>query len=787
MIRFRYRHIRETLLVGAALSAFTLPASADTSAGEASGANEVVVVTGTREPGQHARQSATPIDVVGSEALTTTGAGNILDALKDTLPAVNAPAVGYDIGALARTFQLRGLSPSHTLVLIDGKRRHLSASIYADSDPAQGSNAVDLDLIPINAISHIEVLRDGASAQYGSDAIAGVVNVILKKDADAGSVSLQGGTYYKGDGATVQMNADDGFAIGDHGQLHVSAGYRFHDFSNRSGDSGGAQPAKVQGDPRSYLLTGSYDYTQELGADIALYSFGTYAARQARAYENPRQSGLLSGDVDALYPNGFSPLETVNEHDLSVTTGVRGSGVWNWDLSTSYGQDHASFHNIHTVNADLLADTGNAQSNFYVGAFHSSEWTSNLDIQHNFDIGLAGPLALAFGFEDRYETFEIKAGEPNSYYQGGPQAFPGFRPTDAVTANRNSVAEYVDLTAHPTEAWEVSFAGRAEQYEQVGNRLNGKVATRYDFSPDFALRASVSTGFHAPTLPQQYYSATLVTTGAASIQLPLGSAGAGVLGAPNLKPETSRSYSVGLVAEPLSGIYLTADAYHIDVNNRIIESAYLYGNLALAAIAANGASIPTGVSADNAAAVFFTNGVDTRTQGVDVTVSTTTSLDTYGDIRWDASFGYVETEIHRIHAAPQALSDAGLKLVDSVQRTNLTTATPKFKASLAASWKLDVWDVTLRNTFYGNTTQAQGWSEPYYMLHSGNRVITDLDVGYQMTTRIRLNAGANNLFNIYPDRIAASVYQNLNYDRYSHVAPFGINGGSYYLRLSVGL
>lgn len=786
MTKLRLNRLRTALLVGASLGAFTIPALAEAAAGE-DAANEVVVVTGTREEGRHARESATPIDVVSVGTLAATGTGNVLDALKNTLPAVNAPAVGYDVGALARTFQLRGLSPSHTLVLVDGKRRHLSASIYADSDPAQGSNAVDLDLIPLNAISHIEVLRDGASAQYGSDAIAGVVNIILKDDVDAGSVSVQGGTYYKGDGATFQADADNGFAIGTDGQLHVSVGYRSHGFSNRSGDSGGVQPAKVQGDPHSVLITTSYDYTQPLGADITLYSFATYAARQARAYENPREPGTISDDVDALYPDGFSPQETVNEHDFSITVGLRGEGDWNWDLSSTYGRDNSSLHNIHTVNPDLLADTGNAQSAFSVGGFNSSEWTTNLDIHRGFNIGLAAPLSLSFGVEDRYQTYEIKAGEANSYYEGGPQAFPGFRPTDAVTANRNSAAEYIDVTIHPTESWEVSAAGRAEQYEQVGNRINGKLATRYDISPELAFRASASTGFHAPTLAQQYYSATLVTTGAASIQLPLGTPGAKILGAPNLKPETSVSYSAGVVAEPLSGVYLTADAYRIDVDNRIIESAYLYGDLALAAITANGASIPVGVSSDNAAAVFFTNGVDTRTQGVDVTANTITPLEQWGEIRWDATFSYVETTISHIHAASAALTEAGLTLVDSVQRTNLTTATPKFKASLAANWHLGQWDVTLRNTWYANTTQAQGWSEPYYMLRTGSRVITDLDVGYQLTDHIRLDAGANNLFNIYPDKIAASVYQNLNYDKYSHISPFGINGGSYYMRVSIGL
>jgi len=748
-----------------------------------------IIVTGTREQGRKARESATPIDVVGGADLAATGQPSLLDALKDILPSVNAPAVGYDVGALARTFQLRGLSPDQTLVLVNGKRRHLSASIYADSDPAQGSTAVDLDLIPENAIDHIEVLRDGAAAQYGSDAIAGVVNVILKTGATGGDASILGGSTYKGDGANVAANIDHGFAIGHDGALHLSAGYRFHGFTNRSGDSGGSEPAHVQGDPHQFLQTLGYDYTQGLGDALTLYSFGSWAARQARAYEDPREPGTISSNVDTVYPNGFSPLETISEHDASVTGGIRGSGPWAWDLSSTWGRDTASLFNINTVNPALLSDTGNAQSAFYVGGFASSEWTSNLDIRRSLDVGQAGPLTLAFGVENRYETYEIRAGEPNSIYGGGPQAFPGFRPTDAVSAHRNSVGGYLDVTAHPVTGWEISGAGRAEHYQGVGSRIDGKVATRYDFSPRFALRASISSGFHAPTLAQQYYSATTVTVNAASIQLPVASPGAAVLGAPSLRPETARNFSVGLVAEPIEGLHLTIDAYRIDIDNRIIETDYLYGALAQAAIAANGSIIPTGLDPDNVGAQFYTNGVDTRTQGIDATATWRTSLGAGGLIRWTASLGYVDTTIRQYHQAPAALVANGLTLEDAVEITNLTTATPRIKAALAANWTLGAWTVGLRNTVYGNSTQAIGYAAPYYLATTGARLITDLDIGYRLGERFRLGVGASNLFNTYPRRIPVDIYQNVsgNFDQYSHLSPFGINGGTYYVRLGVTL
>ncbi|HZV09621.1 MAG TPA: TonB-dependent receptor, partial [Novosphingobium sp.] len=302
-----------------------------------------------------------------------------------------------------------------------------------------------------------------------------------------------------------------------------------------------------------------------------------------------------------------------------------------------------------------------------------------------------------------------------------------------------------------------------------------------------ALRGSASTGFHAPSLAQEYYSATTVTTGYASIQLPVNSAGARLLGAPALKPETSRNYSIGLVVEPVKGLHLSVDVYRIDIDNRIIETEYLYGALAQAAVAANGSAIPAGLDPDNVAAQFFTNGVDTRTQGVDVTATWRTDLGDWGTIGWNAGFGYVDTAIRRFHAAPAALQAAGLSLEDAVEISNITTATPHTKLSLAANWQRGPWAVTLRNTYYSNSTQYQGYASPYYIYTTGNRVITDLDVGYQLSARVRVGAGANNLFNIYPRRFGPEVYQNVNYDQYSHLSPFGINGGSYYLRLTVSL
>jgi len=745
-----------------------------------------VIVTGTRDTGRKARASVTPVDVIQSEELLATGQTNLLDALKNISPALNAPAVGYDVGALARTFQLRGLSPAHTLVLINGKRRHLSASLYADSDPAQGSNAVDLDLIPLSAIDHVEILKDGAAAQYGSDAIAGVINVILKKSHEGANVSALVGEYQDGGGATQQIDADGGLKLGEDGSLHLSAGYRHHGISNRSGDSGGPETAKVQGDPKSNLTTLAYNLEKVLNADTTAYSFGTYARRTAEAYENPRQPTWISPAVDVLFPNGFTPKETDDENDFSLTAGIKGSASnqWNWDLSASYGQDQSDLRNINTVNPDLLPT--NPQSSFNVGSFTSSETTTNLDLRRPFVLpGLASPLNLAWGLEDRLETFKIGAGEPNSYFGGGPQAFPGFRPSDAADASRNSYATYVDISAHVVPALEIGLASRAEHYDNVGDKLTGKLSGRYDISPGFALRSTVNNGFHAPTLAQQYYSATTVTTGFAQIQLPLGSAGAKVLGAPDLKPETSKNFSFGIVAEPIKGWHSSVDIYQININDRIIQSASLSGALAAQAITANGSVIPGGVPPSGISAAFFTNGVDTKTNGVDVSLDFPTDLNQLGYIKWVVNGGYNKTTISRIHDAPAALQAAGLSLVDVVQTSNLTTATPHTKASVAGTYFRDAWEITLRETYYSNSKQVQGYAPgPYYTIDTGTAYITDLDIGYNLTDKIKVNIGGNNLFNVYPNKISPAIYQNLNYDQYSHVSPFGINGGYYYAKIN---
>ncbi|MBN3788377.1 TonB-dependent receptor [Burkholderia sp. Ac-20353] len=752
---------------------------------------DTVVVTGSRANHQRQRDSSTPIQVVTAQQLVATGQGNLLDALKAVVPSLTTPAVGYDAGALSRTFQLRGLGPSSTLVLVNGKRRHLSATLYADEDPSQGANAVDFDLIPIAAIDHIEVLLGDAAAQYGSDAIAGVVNIILKKDSEGTTVTASGGGYLNGGGATGQVDLVHGMPLGDDGSLTLSATLRHHGYSNRSSDSGGPEPARVQGDPQTNLATFGYNLEKPLNAGVTLYSFGTVSDRAVRAYENYRSPSYLAANLpglDAIYPNGFSPIERSHETDYSFTAGVKGTTAsnWNWDLSTTYGRDDITLSNLNTANYSLLTDTGSTPTQFKVGGYASSELTTNFDLKRSFSFAhWSAPVNVALGLEHRYETFSMDAGDAASYYQTGAIAFPGYRPSDASNAHRHSIAAYADVSTRILPQWQVDGAIRGEDYQRLGASLDGTVSTRYDFSRALGLRGSAGTGTHAPTLVQENYSATNVTTGGATIQIPLNSAGARVLGAPALKNETSRQFSFGVVAEPVAGLHLSVDAYQVDVDNRIVDSGQISGALAASAIAANGTVVPPDAVA-NTYAQFFTNGANTRTRGIDLALAYRSDFGRYGKVDWNLNGNYNRTTI-RSSNTPASLQAAGVAVLDAIQTSNLTTATPRIVISGSGAYSYGPWRFTLRETYYGKSSQTQ-WASDYsgfYEDHVNPAFITDVDIAYRITRHATIAIGANNVFNKYPNQTNPNARPN--YDLYPHLSPYGINGGYYYARLTVSI
>ena len=422
------------LLLGTAFAAITASTSAAVAADAASDETETVIVTGTRTTGMKAADSAAPIQVIGSEVFSTTGQQDIMQALSQNVPSFNAQGYGADTAALTLSAALRGLNPDDTLVLINGKRRHTTANLAVDGgSPYQGAAATDLSFIPEAAIDHIEVLQDGAAAQYGSDAIAGVVNIITKSADSGGALTATGGQYYEGDGDTGAGSINKGFALGNNGFLNITVEEKYHGFSRQGGADvrfyapngtllpglsaidttnipkapGAPDVNDIYGDPQYNLYDGFYNAGYKIG-DVELYSFGSYGHRNIRAFENYRKpdkvSGLTSTNVTVYpAPYGFDPKEGIQEDDYSITAGVKGTFLgWGWDVSTTYGEDHDNVYTLNSLNAQLFpvlqalsATPIAAQRDFFDGFYDSTSWTSNLDISKDLDIGLASPITVA--------------------------------------------------------------------------------------------------------------------------------------------------------------------------------------------------------------------------------------------------------------------------------------------------------------------------------------------------------------------------------------------------------
>ena len=820
------------IATGSMAHAQTQGAPADAGTAPASTGSDIIV-TGTRQTGIRAADSAAPIQLVDSTALTKVGQPDLVQALQQTVPSFNAETYGQDSAAAVLTAALRGLNPNDTLVLIDGKRRHGTSNLHVDPGPFQGAASADLGLIPIGAIDHVEVLTDGAAAQYGTDAIAGVVNIILKSSPSAGSIELTGGQYYEGDGKTGSASINKGFALGDRGFLNVTAEDRYHDhslqggadsrFSNPDGSlrsnltpidaaniptvAGYPNVNRIYGDNRYNLVNLLYNAGYTLSDAAELYSSGTFSARTSEGFENYRKPSKIARTVNGVttypFPLGFSPLEKLKERDYGFTGGIKGVVAgWNYDLSSTYGRDRNDISTVNSANASLYADTGATPTNFYDGAFITTQWTNNLDISRSFDVGLATPVSFAFGGEERRDSYQIIQGDAASTYKEGGQSFPGFQSTDAGKHSRTNVAGYVDVAVNPVQAWHIDVAGRYEHYSDAGNATVGKFTTRYDFSPAIAIRGTISTGFRAPTLAEEYYSATNVAPSFAVVNLPPNSAAANSLGFSNLRGEKSTNYSAGFVVHPAPRMQITLDAYQISIRDRIINTGTLLGLTGtsvvsqgvLNAIAARNVVIDPSVSYVGIA--LFTNGVNTRTRGIEATASYASDFDELGHVDWSLGFNYNDSKITKINALPASVTNPAFgqtSLISPESISYLTTAQPKFKIIGGAALRHGPLTVSVKETLYGKSSvltapNGAGIGPDATLLRIPTTGITDLDIRYKVTRQIAFEVGANNLFDhrppVVPTLADGKIADGNNvYAEPSQFSPFGINGGYYYAKL----
>jgi len=817
-------------------------ADAPAPAAEAPAVAPDIIVTGTRTTGTHAADSAAPIEILGSSALQNVGQQDLTQVLAQSLPSLNFNAFGGDTANLTLSAALRGLSPNDTLVLVNGKRRHTTANLAVlGGSPYSGSATTDFSFIPTGEIGHIEVLTDGAAAQYGSDAIAGVINVITKTADHGGSITATGGADYQHGGQTAAASANFGFKLGDRGFVNVTGEYKFHDFTQhgtcdrRYFDSscnitttnpviiaglkatpGYPDVNTINGDARYSLYNLAFNAGYDLGDSAQLYAFGSYGNRDAKSYENYRPatkvSGVPLGGGATVYPlpAGFRPQESLREEDFSLTSGIKGSiEKWHYDLSLTYGRDAVALYTLNSANPALFSQLQAAsatpltdlQRNFYDGTLTNSEWVGNLDVTREFDVGMAKPLTFAIGGEWRRGAYSISQGEFASYIDGGAQSYPGFAPTDAGSYSRTGYAGYADVAVDPVTGLHVDVAGRFEHFSDFGSVTTGKFNARYDFSPAFALRGTVSNGFRAPTLAEEYYSSVNVGPGTTFGQLPPNSAAAQVLGFSTLKPEKSTNLSLGFVAHPAPKLQLTVDAYQIKITNRIVASGNLYGSVGntvvsqaiLNALTSRGVSLADATSYSGIN--IFSNGADTRTRGVEATANYASDFGEAGKVDWSLGFNYNKNEITSIVGLPAAVYNAAqgqTNLLDQNAIDGLTTATPRVKTILNALWTHGSFVFNLRETIYGATSQhlspsGSGEGANSALLAIGTTAITDINLGYKITPMIRFDIGANNAFNHQAPTLplAPGLTRPLTGNVYNSPAsftPWGINGGYYYAK-----
>lgn len=799
------------------------PALENSPAEESPSVQDTVIVTGVRGAPRSIIDSPTPIDVFSAEDIQQGSPTGIFESLRYLVPSFNLPTrAGGGTATVIATGGLRGLNPDHTLVLVNGKRRHKTALINSVSSLYNGAAGVDLNMIPSSAIARIEVLRDGAAAQYGSDAIAGVINIILKDAPEGGEASVSFGENFDlSDGEFLTGSVNQGYAIGESGFAHLSYSYMDRNASNRAvpiADTINLYPLLPGGvrDPREAsidrLVTKNYGafpqtshtFGVNMGYEtngLELYGFGTYGARVSVldwSYRAPNNIASLP----EVYPNGFRPRLTIIEDDFEVAGGIRGSlGEWAWDLSSNFGIDITDWENDNGLNASL----GPASpSHFEVGRLISSEWVNSLDATRPYDLGDAGELQVSFGFQHRLENYEIEQGDDASWAAGtyvrpagqqfagqlqtpGSQATPGFRPDDAGSVERNNLSAYGELGWSATEKLFVSGALRFESFDDdAGEELIYKVNGRYEFADWIAARASYNTGFRAPTLAQQAYSSTtsqfrdLDGDGENELllikNLPVGSPAAIALGSSPLTPETSTNVSFGVTLTPVNNLAVTIDAYRIDVDDRIaVTTTFSSLDARIRNIlTANG--LPAEISGQ-----YYTNAIDTRTEGIDVVATYTIPTDALGDFSINAGYNKNTTEITSIIENPPELAVLGdVVIFDRSKQSALTDSIPDSKITLGLDWVFGPFSANARTTRFGEYT-VRNATNPAADYDVDPAWITDLEIGYDVTEALSIFAGANNIFNEYPQEITppgATTGSN----QYNTFAPFGFTGGSWFVR-----
>jgi iron complex outermembrane receptor protein len=782
---------------------------------------EEVVVTGTRRTDLTAAEAPLPIDIIGAERLMNQGFADMNDVLRSQVPALNVQRLVSNDGAVfTRPYSLRGLPPDQTLVLVNGKRRHRGATVQFTNVPyIRGSQGPDLAAIPTIALSQLEVLRDGASALYGSDAIAGVLNFRLRNASEGGTLLTRYGQYFAGDGGDVQVQGNIGLPLTEAGFLNASFEYTDSEPTSRgvqrpdaqalidAGTAGVPVPAQRWGNPDAQAARVFLNAGLDLNDTIKLYSFGNYSWSEGTTgffYRNPNTSFIATSvpltnrpggarfSFRQMFPGGFAPQFGATIRDASLVAGAKSDGrdALNWDVSASYGRNAASYEISNTVNPSLGPDSPRA---FKPGELEQRDTGLNVDVSYPWQVGLASPLNVAVGAEVREEKYLVTAGDVASYQVGpyaslidpdsgrriglpvGSNGFPGFSPMQAGTFSRDNWATYLALEADLTDRLTGGIAARFEDFSDFGSTFNWKVNARFDFTDRFGIRGSVNTGFRAPTPGQS--NAFQVATNIDSVTgaplttgiVPPGNPVAVLFGARQLQPEESFNVSAGFIVRPLDRMTVTLDYYDIKVDDRIALS----GNFRLTQaqrdqLAALG--VPGGGSYDEIS--FFTNSFDSRTRGVDLVTSFDFDL-MGGSATLALNGNYNSTEVTRASPVITADRERSLELEGFV---------PEWKGSASFNYQGTALGFNLRGTYYGEWTDYG--AVPSADQTGGAEMLLDAEVSYRMTQAVTLALGGENILDEYPDQ-EARASQTASGIRYMRFAPTGFNGGFWYLRATM--
>lgn len=767
---------------------------------------DVIVSIGTRRKGRTDTESVIPIDVVGPELLKASGYVDLNDSLRTLVPAFNARRLPLNDGAsFVRPITLRSSPADHVLLLLNGKRRHRSATVQIGTGHAttSGSQGQDFNLIPPIAFQSVEVLRDGASAQYGSDAIAGVVNLSLKNAREGGSISAHVGQFYAGDGETYDIQANMGFGLTDAGFLNVSAQYVNEAGTNRSGPHDGAvalaemgitgipNPPINTGDPQYEAIKTVWNSELDLGGGASAYLFGNYAWSDSLIGFSYRQSQDAGGlaqhatffdsiyegtaahpedfDLQATYPGGYTPKFGGEQSDFSSVVGVRsdGEGRFGYDVSFRYGNNSVDYTLSESINASLGV---NSPTTFKPGGLAQREIQVDAELSYSLPTEMFADDIFFFGGASyRNEAYTITAGDKASYEIGplidlpvGANGFQGYSPDTAGTFVTSSYAVYLEAETNITDAWTLSAAGRYEDYEAFGDNFSYKVATRYDLAEEFAVRGAVSTGFRAPAAGQLFgQSQTSQLNGQDFILdavLVPGSDAAQLFGSTPLVPETSFSLSAGVVFTPASNFSATLDFYQIDVDDRLLLTDSIVVTPAQQAqLAALG--YPNGAAVEEVR--YFRNAVDTRVRGFDFVASY--DLDWNNGTRTNISTSVAYNE-QILRANPGGIIPAN-KVIE------YEDGIPAWRGNLTLNQYVGDFRFMARGVLYGPWLRSGG-------LQRDTAVLADVEIEYTGFDSITLAAGARNVGNKFPPGRGLD-FLGIIYDNHS---VFGTSGGYYYAR-----